>query len=386
MMEQKIDFFDKTFRRDVYQNLIDEQETKALLETLVRMQKEQGIDQQEAETTAHMCLAAVVSCESIRSAVVDNAQSVVDELLAQVEDSWDSELTLHKLYFGITEYQQHVATGEQKGAEELFWQYYNKNKDTKSVAELKEDIRNALKDYRLNPEMIQAMTNAMTASGDYLAVATALGEGGISFKCITAMEVYLNNRDTMTIHEAANIACTAVEVQATADAVGRGLITRKTAKKLLIIAGIVLAVVALALAIHYGGIAMALAEKAASTLMMPLAPVFAEFAIHTAKDGTAWTPAPFTRHIPESVIKAAKSKEILASFVMALGVAGVALSKKTSDLIGKFRAGFTVEKDRITQGLQAVVEPVQNQADVETEQHAAEEEIFEEQPAKLNAT
>lgn len=357
-MKNDVHSFDKAFRKEIYQNMIDEQEKQSLIHTLVRMQTEKGISRETAVATAEVCIAAVSGCERVRGELSGGNDALVEALLEEAAKSNDRDLILHKLYFGLVVYPDLAAADGKLSAEELFWRYYTQNKETKGVETLKEEIRGALTDYRLTPEVMQALVKKMEGSGDYLATASALGEGGISFKCIAAMELYLNDQDNMTIYEAANIACAGVELQATADAVGQGMITRDMAKKILIIAGITLAVVGLGIMIYYSGSAAALAKGAANVAdkVMVMPEIFSEFASYRNAAGAPVfiieTADTIFETVYKPLIEAAKHKEMIGRCMVALGAAAVALSKKTADLIGKFRAGFTTEKEQLKAGLQ----------------------------------
>ena len=389
-MENGVNFFDKTFHKDIYQNMIDEQKLQSLMQTLIRMQTAEGLSREKAAATASACITAVTSCESIRSELAENTVPLVEEVLEQAEKSHDAELLLHKLYFGLAVYPDFVVSDSQLTVEELFWRYYNENKETRTIEALKGDIRSALTDYRLTPEVMQALVKKMEGSGDYLAAATALGEGGISFKCIAAMELYLNSVDTMTIHEAANIACAGVEIQAAADAVGQGMITRDMAKKILIIAGITLAVVGLGIMIYQAGNVAALTNVAAGVMdqYVKMPAVFAEFATHSATGEHVFllnSAHSIRKQIYGPLIKAAEHKLEFGGIVMVLGAAGVALSQKTADLIGKFRAGFTTEKETAMTGLRQIAQSQETIPAVQTEHQTVQEENLrrQTQPATL---
>ena len=394
-MENGFDFFDKTFHRDIYENMVKEQEHQSLMQTLIQMQTTQGIHQQEAAVMAGLCMTAVASCESIRRELTEDTASAVAEILAHAEKSDDAQKLLHQLHFGLSVYPDYVAANNHMSVEELFWRYYRENKETRTIEELKTDVRNDLVNYRLTPEVMQALTKKMEGSGDYLATAAALGEGGTRFKCIAAMELYLNSRDTMTIHEAANIACAGVEIQAAADAVGQGMITRDMARKVLIIAGITLAVVGLGIMIYQAGSAAALAKAAAGVVdqyaKMPA--VFAEFATHNIAGEHVFvlnTANSIRKSVYDPLIAAAKHTAEIGGIVMALGAAAVALSGKTADLIGKFRAGFTSEKERVQAGLQQIAEHRQPQETilaVQAQHQTLQEENLQQQiqPATLGA-
>ena len=349
-METKFDFFDRTFHQDIYRGMVDTQENHELVQTLIRMQTGAGTCREEAAAMAGLCIAAVTSCESVRQEISGDATAVVNGILEEAEKSGDRELILHKMYFGTTVYPEYAAEENALSADELFWRYYNENKGEKTDEELKDGIREALANYSLSADVLRAIARKLEASGDYLATAAALGEGGISFKCIAAMELYLKNRDALTIHEAANIACAGVEIQAAADTLGKGMITRETAKKILIAAGITLGVVGLGIMIFHAGSAVALAKAAAGVAdhVIAMPEVFAEFATAvtaTGEPGLILSSAETIRNtVYAPLIKAAENKQLIGGLVAAGGAAMVGLSKKTADLIGKFRVGFADSK------------------------------------------
>lgn len=352
-MEKITDFFDKTFRKDVYQNMLNEQENQSLVQILNQMQTSGGINPEEAAVTTSTCIAAVTSCESVRSEFADNhADALLDKLLDEAEKCDDCHLILNKLCFGLSAYPGFVAANETLSPDELFWRYYAEKGKSRTIEELKDEIRNVLKDYWLTPQVMWALIERLESSGDYLATATALGEDGISFKCIAAMELYLNNRDTVTIHEAANAVCATVESQAAADAVSRGMITRDAAKKILLIAGITLAVVGLGIMVYQSGCAAALAKTAISAAEEAIASIpeiFRVFKVDTVTSDirTVYTP----------LIKTARHRELIGGILLVFGLLTATLSEKSANLIGKIRTGATTtEKDRVKSGLQQIAD------------------------------
>jgi len=366
-METKYNFFDRTFHQDIYQGMVDTQENHALTQTLIRMQIAAGINREEAAAMAGLCIAAVTSCESVRQEISSDTRAMVKDILADAENAGDRELILHKLHFGLAVYPEHAADENAVSADELFWRYYNETKGDMTCEELKEAIFTALESYSLSPAVLRAMAQKMGSSGDYLATAAALGEGGISFKCIATMELYLKNREAMTIHEAANIACAGVEIQAVADTLGKGMITREAAKKILIVAGITLVVVGIGIVLYNAGSAVALAKAAAGVAdhVIAMPEVFAEFATTVTAAGEPGLILSSAETIRKTVyrplIKVAENKQLIGGLVAAGGAAMVGLSQKTADLIGKFRAGFTNDKATVTAGLQEAADYVPHQ-------------------------
>ena len=83
-MKSKCRIFDNTFHQEIYQGMVDAQEHRELTGILVRMQTEAGIPRDEAIENAKLCISAVISCESIRMEITDNAPEILDSLLEDV--------------------------------------------------------------------------------------------------------------------------------------------------------------------------------------------------------------------------------------------------------------------------------------------------------------
>lgn len=346
------DFLEKTMDQRIYQKLLNANQSHKLTECLVAMQTERGIDAAQAQKNAGLCIAAVAQWESIHDRVCEDAGEVGDLLLDSLKDKGEAERTLilHKLYFGLTESSQEE---EDAALNERFWRYYvsqENQKDALSNAELEEKICQELNHYRLSPGIIRAMARKMESTGDHLAAAAALSQNGYSFKCLVAMELYLNGDEPVSIPEAVNTACTGVEAQAVADAVGKGFLSRDTAKRLLIAAAITAAIVGIALiAFGLGGgvavqnTAAALASAEPSGIMIALPEVFAEFATGYTAAGEPATLLHWTDTMGgaiEAQRKAALAKKTVGAVVLASSAAIAALSDKTADLAGKISTGF----------------------------------------------
>lgn len=358
-MTRNFTFFDKTFQQDIYQGMVDAEESGELSSVLVQMQIDAGVDRQAAEKNAQLCIKAVASCESVREEVESDAKTVVKSLLEDIENCSHREQALHELYFGLTVYQDAENVRKiQNGisAEELFWRYYNANHEKKSVEELEADIYSALENYQLSAELLQTLANKMEKSGEYLATAAAIGEGGFAFKSVAAMELYLEN-PAMTIHEAANMACAGVEMQAVADAVGGGMMDRSVAKKLLIAIGLAAAVIGLGIVIYHAGTAVALSHAAAAVtdMVVELPAIFEPFATATTASGAPATVISTAETIRRTVFDplaaAARNWQIAGSMAVTVGTSLMMTSEKTADLIGKFRVGFAKGNKAVKSGL-----------------------------------
>lgn len=369
-MKKTFELFENTPYKNIYENLVKQEDYNDLLGTLVMMQTDRGVKLEDAKKNAEQTVISVCACESVRFQMEQNAEAVVDKLLEDIKKQDNCERLLHKFYFGLTANQQVDAETVIEGdfnVDTMFWNYYSKNKGKKTVEQLEADIRQALANYELSAEVLKALAKKCAVSDEYLATANALREGGMNLKCISAMELYLDSNGQLTVPEAANLACGAVQMQAVSDAVGKGKMTRKTAKKILIIAGITLVVVGIVVAIWYGGgaAAMAKASAAAVDFWVPMPEVFAEFGSTMMVRSAA-----SVRKMYAPLIEAAAKKAGIGGIILAIGVAALGISKKAAHQLGKLRVGL-VEKNsscKVAEGLADVAAQVEQDAREETKQ------------------
>ena len=223
----------------------------SLTDCLISMQLNEGIDEFTAEANAEECMAAISVWDSVHSQISDNAMAVMEDLLkALARMEYDQRLTaLQKIHFGLTVWEDPDSARlleEGIPVDRLFWEHteaLRKAGTTPTCEELEAQIRTALSAYSLSPACMRLLTLKMRCGAGYLASAEALGEEGRNLKCLMTMDLWLRNRDTMTLTEAAAEAATDVQTQAVEDALQRGYITRDVAKMILIAVGITLAVI-----------------------------------------------------------------------------------------------------------------------------------------------
>lgn len=229
-----------------------------LMDCLIAMQTAEGIDEATAEANAESCMLAVSHWDSVFGQVSRSSMEVMNRLLEKLARLEDSQriLALHQILFGLTAYDDpalahQLDAGTPSG--QLFQQHYEAilgSGNAPSAQELEEQIRQALSGYRISPVAMGMLAHQMRHGEGYLATAEALGEDGRNLKCLLTMEVWLQNRDSLTMAEAAGKASASVQTQAVADAVQRGYISRDVAKKLLIAIGIVVAVAGVIYLVH----------------------------------------------------------------------------------------------------------------------------------------
>lgn len=394
-MTNSVNFFDRTFPHQIYDQMIRAGEEQGLVGTLVEMQVSRGMDPVVARQTAQVCIAAVASCEGIRDAVSDDAMAVFDQFLADLKARMGDQqlLFLHKLYFGLTAHEDPdliAQLEEGLSADDLFWRYYDRQTHRQppfSAAEMEDRVRQALGRFSLSPQVMKALTRKMESTGAYLATAAALSEQGANYKCIVAMDLYLNHADSMTLHEAANLACAGVQSQAVADAVARGFMTRDLARKILIAAAVAAVVIGVGILLYHAGAAMAaaktaaaMAEAANASYVLEVPSVFAEFATATTASGAPGMA--FTAVGTETVgswAAALRQKaligQVIGAVVAASGAVIAVLSDRAATLIGRFSVMLHRDAAVLADGLNDIAgSAVQPQTILEEEQEEAAQE------------
>ena len=221
----------------LYRNVSSDQ---GMMQVMCQMQTKYGIHEHKALANADEMVHLVVMRQNFNNLLSEDAEGVLEEFLKASHrmGGYERKVLLHQLYFGLKMYQhpemlQELSEGTSK--EKLFRNYYAKCGEDPSITcdVLEYEIRRLMGDYHISADMMRVVAKKLEKGQDMLATAAALGENGLRFQCITAMDLYLRNQDTMTMAEAANVACTHVGLEAAADASGCGMLSRKRTQKLL---------------------------------------------------------------------------------------------------------------------------------------------------------
>lgn len=217
---------------------------EGLMAVMSQMQAGYEISERKAYENADAVIRMVAEYENLSSLLSDNAMDVLDDFLekARLKDADNWKFTLHRMRFGLMLYQEPELLDRLKegDSEAALFEEYLRYTENVFMAEpwLEEDIRDRVRNYHLSPKVMRVITRQMEKDDSIMATSAALGEGGQRFKCIAAMDLYLRNKDTMSMAEAVSVACTSVEFQAVAYAVGYGQIVEERARKLLDIAAL----------------------------------------------------------------------------------------------------------------------------------------------------
>lgn len=226
----------------LYRNLSSNQ---GMMQVMCQMQTGHGIHEHKALANADEMVRLVVLRQNFNELLSEDAEGILEEFLKTSHrmGGYDRKVLLHQLYFGLKMYQhpemlKELSEGASK--EQMFRSYYAKCGDDPAITceVLESEIRRLMGDYHISADMMRVVAQKLEKGQDMLATAAALGENGLRFQCITAMDLYLRNQDTMTMAEAANVACTHVGLEAAADAAGRGMLSRKRTQKLLLAAAL----------------------------------------------------------------------------------------------------------------------------------------------------
>jgi len=253
-MNTQMELFTKGEFADLYRNI---REDNGLLTAMRQMQMPYGITERKAYENADAVIRLVAAHENISNMLSEDALDVLDTFLKDSEkmSGYDRKVLLHQLYFGLKVCQDEALIEQVKegtGENALFREYYNRCGDDPAITVemLEEDIRKLMGNYRISPEAMRVIVRQMEKSQDLRATASALGQEGMRFKCVVAMDLYLRNQDTMTMDQAVNIACTNVQLQAAADGVSRGLITEERAQKIIFAVAVACILCSIAMALY----------------------------------------------------------------------------------------------------------------------------------------
>lgn len=333
-------------------------EGKSPMDALVKLQTQQGIDEQTAKENAAACILAVAGRETVFEQTVEDAAAPMDRLFEKLEkkDAEERLQALHRIYFGLTIQSDPGYTGKGSDIEQMFRSYYAQAANTATPEEMEDRIRQALQGYRVSPAATKLLAHELKNSKKCLATAAAMGESGRNLKCLMTMELWLKNQDTMSMEQAANTACANADYQAVADAVRKGYIARSVAMKILKAIGITLLVAGIAyIAIGAWGTAVA----------------------DTAMQFIAEAPASISNAELMPLFQKASHVEVLAPVVTSIGidyaifgVLTAALSKAAASLIGTVSAWITGKvqsAEEAAPAMDALAEEVEAEAAVQTE-------------------
>lgn len=272
-MTHNPDYLSDDFLADTLRHMKEMEDGMPLYECLVAMQVGAGLSYEEAEANAARCITATAAREALFARVSDDAMAVMDRFLDRltVMDPAARMDALHRILFGLTAYND-PACAALLDADTPVMEVYEKWLDTRPLhgaafSGIEDEIRQALQSYSLSPAAMKKLTRQMLSGKGCLAAAEAMGQRGRNLKCLMTMELWMHNRQ-LSMEEAANIAASSAEIQATADAVQRSYIARDTARKILIAVAVTAVIAGAALAVYHGPILLE-ALQGATPFPMP---------------------------------------------------------------------------------------------------------------------
>lgn len=250
-MTTQMNLFTKDEFERLYKRLRSEE---GMMTVMSRMQKNYGINERKAYENADTVIQLVAAQHNAFNMLSDDAQEVLDQFLNESSvkmNGSERKVMLHLLYFGLKLYQDEELIEKMKeGTSEavLFKEYYTHCSEDSSITEaaLEDEIRKMMGNYRISAKSMRYIVRQMEQNQNLRATVSELGEDGMRFKSIVAMDLYLRHKDTMTMEEAVHIACTNVELQAVADGVSHGQITEDTAKKILTVISLLCLIIVIA--------------------------------------------------------------------------------------------------------------------------------------------
>ena len=233
----------------IYENLTNLSNYSEMKEALSKMAQERGGGFSDSINLAETVIRGVARYEVTRMDVGENVQTAMQTVLDQIKDTDpDRRMSiLSQMLFAldICSNDEMMAKLDYQSGEALYNENWGSNLiyTPEGEAELQERLLEKVASFNLSPKALERMTAGLGKTNDYTATAAALGREGFELKCVAATHLYLCNRSTMDIPEAINIACVHTDMQAVADSVCLGLISRNVAD--IILKCILISVVAL---------------------------------------------------------------------------------------------------------------------------------------------
>lgn len=337
--------FDKKDCQDVYDKLVQMKKRPDAHQVLIDMQTQAGISEDQAVVNLQQCIEAVAECESVRSMMGEDAMGIVNALLAELAKREDRMLFLHKISFALENEQIDVDLDPQEW-ESQFLAYYEQNKDAKTPQELEAEIRAKVRKFHIPANQLRDMAEEMKLKNATLVLPSLTGQDDYFVKHIMTMKLYVDHAGELSMLEAANIACCSADAMATADKLGRGLISRERAKKLMYVLGVAVVVIGAAIALYYTG---AIAEIAAKIplieeIAVPVPGIFEEIATNLTTTSGAG------EMLQNSLIPL-KQKKLQGGLISLAGALFMTLSLKIGDLVGRFQLGRICDSEMAQKGL-----------------------------------
>lgn len=228
----------------------------SLFELLTGLYIKTGVSEMKAAEMARETIFEVARYSNIKNMLLkDESAEIFDEFLSCLGDRAENEEEkmnyLYELDFGFGLYQSEEMVKklhEGKSVGDLFTEYRN---DVATVnlteEELKQSIKNSISTYYISEKNMNELVKMLKNSNALHYTGATAGENAERFKSIIAAYIYKNANGKININEAVGLACTAVDTEDVADAVGRGLIAKDKARKIL---GVILAAGCLAFVLY----------------------------------------------------------------------------------------------------------------------------------------
>ena len=183
--------------------------------------------------------AFVIYYEQMTEALMEDSGSALEGYFANLQEkSGEKRLrTLQEIDFGLqifSDYGYIQQVREEETVKSLYKKYAH-TVEGRSAEELEKDICKKVKRMHLSAEALNRLEQALTMGGSPVATAAAIGRESHDIKCMAALELFRESDGRLDPVEAAYIACNAMQMQAVADAVHRGVMAEKAARALIII-------------------------------------------------------------------------------------------------------------------------------------------------------
>lgn len=231
---------------ELYNRLVDSDEGKSLVKTLIKMQKEKydKLEDEQAEKNAKMCIALCQMWDNINDCPTGQSK----ELLIAYLSKLDNELK-RKILVNIEDV---LKNDDQTAAKVDVSDFFLTEKtDSRTTEEIQKSVLDAIDNMVISESFFENATKNIDSIDGFCDEFEKMNEFDIGMKSIFSMGLYLEDED-VTLKEAVESACMSMDIHEVCDGVSKGLITREKAllwiKKIVkgaLIFSAVLAVIAL---------------------------------------------------------------------------------------------------------------------------------------------
>ena len=371
----KNNYIDSVFSR-VSAESAHKTDTEAFfIDTLIKIQTDKGISEESAKAAADECIRAVLTYNSVVEDTKNDAEKTMTDFLGSLSKLRDEDrlMILNQVDFGLKAARKSSLLKELNEDTDLAEAVFDEENLSKDIEKAEASILNSIKKYGISKDTVELFTKEVKKKGNYFVCIEDFTRNDFYIKSLATMETYLQAEGQKTMLAAAGEVCTSVEVQAVADAVNQGVISREKAKKIIIalavaaIIVVIISAVILAIETNTYGLLIEGAEQAATTAAETLSTLpYAETNLITQTFQNSVAEALLDRSAFMQMLKRLNITCIISALVAAAGGTAIKFSDKISETVSRWKFNKVTEKqkaDSVASGMHAIADVYLSEAE-----------------------